>query len=1048
MKRVCYIFITLLLYNTGLCFGSSIDITFTSDGEELESVSIKNITRNISIDLRPQDILRLDLESNNELVFDKTNLFKIYPNPTDQNTNVFFFNSDAGYVRTHVANLDGKVIINDNRLLPRGGHLYKLSGLQRGVYIVTIHTTINIYSEIIISSNQSKSQPSYEYHNSVSSISANDYETGSLLNVDSTQDEIVNMKYSLGDQLLFIGQSTELKNDTIYTTPDVSQLYTFYFKYTSAQNIDSLKFPQVSDALFYSDSFDFTENRWKDKSGNGNDANLVKSNCGTAKTSTEMIFSQSLGGTLQDWSITYKGNAVAVLSLSKIKFTKAGTIYNIRLTNTRLGIEYYYPCSEGTLTVYDCSGNSNHLIVSGSNISEWSANKQDDFHYNLKKGGSLTINNGLLSNPDFNGSYTNGLAPDWLDYNTLSKTEETKIVKNEKAQRFKANFYGGVRTNVDLKKIKADCIFHFSAWVYVISGKAKLDIYSYQSTGPSILDVRSKKTGEWEKIEYKAFAHNKPIYNVFASILAAEDSSEIIVGEVELSVISKDIIVPALENHDSVDALGRHLDVAPHNISKVETSITFPVNADLLGADRNNFLFNESQQAKEIKLRDIPFVNVNMVYENTMFCSQKLNEFIIFRNAVGNGNNLKSLLNKWREPFIRVYKNPKELSTNFADNINVKDVNRNFRVGTKNSESQLVVSSDNGNTWSQPLSYDSDLGIFQIYITSKGTVLIFYKKSIIKRLPWGSTALEEIHPIDENGDVIKLHTPVNSNYSGEYFKPYHKLLDLYDSSDDSNLIVWGTWGNNEDAKGASPTGIFYSTDDCVTIKRFYYFGQNPNHTDTGGTSGKNGILLGNPKNPVICRHVHEVSYNKYNNKIYITCGDAHASPELHLFETSYNKQTDTWAPLVDLISDEARCQRHRIIGIGFDKNNYMYFGSDGAPQIIKQKGLTYDSQGVYKVHIKDINDMSKYQLLYKTKDIVVNSYMNDDYMLFSSFENLNLLHVSLDKGRTWKAIDVSEFLTKWYPYNNTPTTNNIQLIKEDSQHNIFLKTPVGAYVNF
>jgi hypothetical protein len=446
-------------------------------------------------------------------------------------------------------------------------------------------------------------------------------------------------------------------------------------------------------------------------------------------------------------------------------------------------------------------------------------------------------------------------------------------------------------------------------------------------------------------------------------------------------------------------------------------------------------------------LRNIPFANVNLAYQNTLFCNQKLNQFFIFKNEVGDAGNLRSLLNNWNEDPFRVYKNPYEMSLNYSDYIKVRDINRNFRVGTKKTGTQLVVSTDYGVTWGNPLNYDSNNGVHRIYITSKGTVIIFCKNSIIKRLPLGSTVFDEIHPVDPNGEVIKIHTPVNVNFPGEYFRPYNRILDLYDDTDNSNLIVWGNWGNNDDANGASPTNIFYSNDDCATIKSFYQFGQNPNYTDTGGKPGKNGKLLGNPDNPVICRHVHEVSYNKFNKKFYITCGDSHVNPELHIFETTYNKSNDTWEPLKDLVSNEARCQRHRAIGLGFDENGYLYFGSDADPQVIKFNGLNYNSQGVYKVHINDINNISKYKLLHQTDDIVTNSYMNDNYILFSCYENQkNILHISTDKGNTWSEIDMSEFETNWYPYDNVPVSN-IQLIKEDNQKNIFLKTISGAYIN-
>lgn len=1040
MKRVLSFLITFILFVTVFCFGDTISLSFKGSGAPLNSIRIENSNRKSSIDLKAEDTLCLTLSTNTKIhLADKQSLVA-YPNPSGLDTYVNFSNSDAGFVRTSIVDLNGNLIVNDARNLPNGENTFIITGLQCGLYLLKVQTATNCFSTKIISTNQVKTKPYIQYLNSISLA-----KTDVLNETKEFEGKQINMEYSLGDQLTMIGYSSGYKSDTIFASPTTSQLYTFYFTDISVEDGDSTLFPLPSDALFYSDYFNYNENKWKDKSGNGNDANLVQSNCGTVKTSTQLKFNQPLDGSLQDWLITHNGSAELVLSLSDIKFKKTGTIYNIRLTNIKSGKEHFYPCSEGILTAYDCSGNDNHITISGSSTKEWTANKQDDFHYNLMRGGNIAITNNLLLNPTFKGSFTNGLAPDWIDYNTIEKSEETSIVRDLKSQRFKANNGGGIRTNINLKYIKEGCFIHFTAWVYVVSGKARASLYGYLSTSASLIETQSTKTGSWEMIEIKTMVHTAPTANILASIFAAQDGSEIIVGETRLTLTAKNIIVPALEN-TPLDALGRLLEVAPNSISKVETSIQFSINQALLAADRNNLLFNTQQQPNQIKLQEVPFANVNMVYENTLFCNQQLNELIIFREPIGNGYNLQSLLYKWGKPTVLAYKNSSELSDNYLENIVVKDVNRNFRVGTVNWGTQLVVSSDHGNTWSKPVSYDSNLGIHQMYITSKGTVLIFYSGSKIRRLQLGSSTLEDVLPTDENGDVIQLHKPINPNFPGEYFKPYHKLLDLYDPTDNTNLIVWGNWANNDGAKGASPIGVFYSTDDCSTIKRFYYFGQNPNYTDTGGNAGKNGVLLGNPKNPIYCRHVHEVSYNKYTNKIFITCGDSHIRPELHIFETSYDKHSDTWAPFVDLISDEARCQRHRAIGIGFDEDGYLYFGSDGDPQIIVQDGIQYHSQGVYKVHKKDINDMSKYILLHKTGDIVVNSYMNENYMLFSSPEKPTMLYISVNRGRIWKEIDVSEYMTKWYPYDNT-TTSNIELIKEDNQNNIFLKTPIGAYVN-
>ena len=320
-------------------------------------------------------------------------------------------------------------------------------------------------------------------------------------------------------------------------------------------------------------------------------------------------------------------------------------------------------------------------------------------------------------------------------------------------------------------------------------------------------------------------------------------------------------------------------------------------------------------------------------------------------------------------------------------------------------------------TWSPPIVYPDTHQTHHIFITSKGSVLIFYFKSIIRRMAWGETTFTRVYPVDENGVPIVMHTPINPEWPGEYYKPYHKLLDIYDASDNSSLIAWGTWNNNAGSNGAAPQALFYSTDDCATIKRFYYFGQNPGYSDKGTSdaSGGSGTLLGDPDNPMYCRHIHELSLNKYTGKIYASCGDAHTVPEIHFLELEYNKETDTWSDPIDLIADATRNQIHRYIGVGFDKDGYMYFGSDADFIPYTENGVTYDTQGVFKVHIDNINDITKYELIHEARDIVVNSFMYDDIFIYSLQGYEQIVFVSRDKGTTWNRIDTSEYFTDDYP---------------------------------
>jgi len=86
------------------------------------------------------------------------------------------------------------------------------------------------------------------------------------------------------------------------------------------------------------------------------------------------------------------------------------------------------------------------------------------------------------------------------------------------------------------------------------------------------------------------------------------------------------------------------------------------------------------------------------------------------------------------------------------------------------------------------------------------------------------------------------------------------------------MMVWGNYCNV--MGGAHARHIYYSTDSGRTVKIAYAFGRNPHFRDDGSPGGgATGMLLGDPGNPVLARHVHTVAYNPVENAFYACTGD-------------------------------------------------------------------------------------------------------------------------------------------------------------------------------
>ena len=120
---------------------------------------------------------------------------------------------------------------------------------------------------------------------------------------------------------------------------------------------------------------------------------LVQSNCLSVGTSTTL-------SSITSDILNYEGTAIAYRDNNTIKFSKAGTFYNLTLVDGS-----HYPIAEGD-GFYVYSTNypiSPGLFVSGSSF-QWAT--QDDYHYNINNGFNDT-GDGIKKPYLINGQYTN-----------------------------------------------------------------------------------------------------------------------------------------------------------------------------------------------------------------------------------------------------------------------------------------------------------------------------------------------------------------------------------------------------------------------------------------------------------------------------------------------------------------------------------------------------------------------------------------------------------------------------------------------------------------
>jgi hypothetical protein len=317
------------------------------------------------------------------------------------------------------------------------------------------------------------------------------------------------------------------------------------------------------------------------------------------------------------------------------------------------------------------------------------------------------------------------------------------------------------------------------------------------------------------------------------------------------------------------------------------------------------------------------------------------------------------------------------------------------------SEGRIFLSEDNGRTWPHAAKFPDAKHIVFSCILKNGNVLF----SALAKLYLSTDNLKTYRPItvkNADGSDYLPHVPKNPQNPGWYF---HSLsgVNTWEVAG-REMLVWGNYCNV--VGGASPVNIYYSTDGGQTVKIAYTFGQNPRYRDDGsGSGGTEGTLLGNPDNPVVCRHVHDVAYNPAENAFYACTGDFDRpeGPECHWLRGVYDAARDRWEWKV--IISAPMNSRYKCGGINF-VDGKLYWVSDA-------NGPKPHDRGVFRCDPADIANPKAHTLLFNPGVESANMIIQDGVILASHCAPASPLAtgiiVSLDLGKTWAQYDLKEF---------------------------------------
>lgn len=306
------------------------------------------------------------------------------------------------------------------------------------------------------------------------------------------------------------------------------------------------------------------------------------------------------------------------------------------------------------------------------------------------------------------------------------------------------------------------------------------------------------------------------------------------------------------------------------------------------------------------------------------------------------------------------------------------------------TDDAVCVSEDNGQSWPYREPFDQARSITFSCLFGNGTIL-FATQNKLYRTTDKLTALEELRVTSADGSDYVPHTPKDPSNPGWYFMSLSGV-NVWEV-DGREMAVWGNYGNVRG--GATPVNIYYSADGGQTVKLAYAFGRNPHFTD-GGT------LLGNPDNPIICRHVHCVAYNPDEKAFYACTGDANRPEgfECHWLRGTYDALNDRWDWKV--IVSASLNSRYKAGGINFVAGKAYWISDANGP-------LPHD-RGVFCCDPADIPNPKAHTLLFDPRYECANMIIQDGVILAGHYATASPFSagiiISPDMGQTWTEYDL------------------------------------------
>jgi uncharacterized protein (TIGR02145 family) len=258
------VFSILLIIAVFKIHAQNYQISFTGTGgsTSVDSVKVENLSKWTSLVLAGTDTLNLSATVGINAPPNPGGIgLRIYPNPSPGNCLVGFETGSVSNMRIVLTGVTGNTVVQQSGSLPAGKHVFRLSPLHAGIYILNIESDNYHYTAELVCNAAGTGGPSISAIEPAGGTKQGQYLPGRAGMKDfSKPGSIIGMQFNAGDTLKLTGKSGKFRTVSMLF-PDQSQTVTFNF--VSCDDADSNHYAvvQIGSQLWMQENLKTTKYR-------------------------------------------------------------------------------------------------------------------------------------------------------------------------------------------------------------------------------------------------------------------------------------------------------------------------------------------------------------------------------------------------------------------------------------------------------------------------------------------------------------------------------------------------------------------------------------------------------------------------------------------------------------------------------------------------------------------------------------------------------------------------------------------------------------------